>query len=300
MLQIAQRSLLWYYRVLIWFYLRTIIVRIRSIVLLQQLIALRSSCVGPSSSSAPVPSSTLALSSAPVSSFSSAPTLGAGSPASGGFSDGAKAGIGVGVPIALAAAGALGFLLFKMGIIGGGAAAAVRSGQGGSGGGSGSPPGPAWPNVTEAESVWNGGTGFNVPASVPQSSAIPPILIAGAIERSNSECNRNSYLASASPISQGTQSSPKNPSAYGPGYPSARSVSPSDTYPLYQEILGSPVHYADEMSVNGSGTTRTELSTSGAYPGHEIYSTEVYEAPSNAAEHQPVLQAYDSRHWRQM
>lgn len=223
------------------------------------------------------------------------------SPSGGsGLSDGAKAGIGVGVPVAIAAIGAVAYLLFKTGIVGTGAAASGPAWSGVAGGGAPAPaPAPAWSGVTGGESAWNGVTGgehawngvtgSGPPPAVPPTYDAAPIFIAGAVRKnSSSDDSRIPY----SP--HGAHSGLPSPSPYTPGYQHPpRSISPPDQYPHRQEMRGHPVRYASEMSGDGA---RSELSAGGAYSGHEIYGTERYEAPAGLEEQRPVYRAYDPRH----
>ena len=120
------------------------------------------------------------------------------SPSGGsGLSDGAKAGIGVGVPVAIAAIGAVAYLLFKTGIVGTGAAASGPAWSGVAGGGAPAPaPAPAWSGVTGGESAWNGVTGgehawngvtgSGPPPAVPPTYDAAPIFIVGAVRKNSS------------------------------------------------------------------------------------------------------------------
>jgi hypothetical protein len=196
---------------------------------------------------------------------------------SSGLSDGAKAGIGVGIPLALAVIGGIVYLLIKVGIIGGATAASTSApawsgvvGVGAAGGasaagntapawsgitgsGSGGALAPTWSGVIGGESSWNGvAESAHAPPPAHPMSNIPPALIAGAVRRSSSSERVNTYHQS---------SSVQLPT---PGYqfqPPLRSVSLPESYHKPQE----PVRHASELSGDGASSPRTELSAASAY-----------------------------------
>lgn len=231
---------------------------------------------------------------------------GASSSSSSGLSDGAKAGIGLGVLAGVAAFGALAFAFLKLGIIGSGATGA---GSGAAGGGAAaSQPPPVWSGQTGGENAWNGMTGTDPLSQHPPMGYMPPVIVAGAAKRSSSsDQNRSSYIPYRPPVGHPAHSHYSNTSAYSnyqPQVPPPRSVSPLESSPT--ELYSNGANRLSEVSGHGNTSPVQELSTSGAYPGHEIYSNERYEAPSGPdidyphSPHQgPEVQGYGTQGYHQ-
>ncbi|KAF2028835.1 hypothetical protein EK21DRAFT_90348 [Setomelanomma holmii] len=161
-----------------------------------------------------------------------------------GLSDGAKAGIGVGVPAAIALVGAIAFLLFKTGIIGAGAAASASASAPAFSGATGTGAhAPGWSGVTGTESACNGVAGSHAMSAAPPMGGAPPIVIAGVVRTSSSSERNQRYSIPYPPsINHGTHSNLSSPSAYTPAYHQpSRSVSPPTQQSSRQETFGNPL-----------------------------------------------------------
>jgi hypothetical protein len=168
------------------------------------------------------------------------------------------------------------------------AGASAPASSAATGTGSGAHPAPGWNGVTGGEQGWNGVTGYGAPPSGPPGThGIPPVLAAGIVRRSiSSERNRGSYVPYPPQMGYGAHPNATSPSQYTPGYQyPPRSVSPVEPYGHRSEMHGYSSQQASEMSGNATYSQRSELSTSGAYPGHEIYSNERFEAPAGDWDH---------------
>lgn len=198
---------------------------------------------------------------------------------SDGVSDGAKAGIGVGVTSGVACLGLLAYVLIKIGVIGGAAgSSAAATGALGS-----APPASGWSGVTGSEQAWNGVTGSG---HVPPVHHVAPVIVAGAIRKSSDDGERKapSPIPHPPPMIYGSEAKPYQTSASQAYQPPARPISPLNSYLQRPEMYGGP--QPSEMSGTAPMSTRSELSIAGGYPGHEIYSTERYEAPAGYMAHE--------------